>query len=195
LGLTLLFGSVPARADSSGNAGTPTAWVTFEPFGYAVYPIQTRGGAASYFLAPDRAVALSYEEGRSSRLLETVSAQLWTLEIKSLLGSMTHYDVGLGYRAVSFGYQVAAGGAERTASVQASALVASFSFGNHLQIGPLIFGCDWLGVTIGLKRLSNSQNFPANTDPTEQSGDQHDVDQATLDPALQFMRVFAGFVF
>lgn len=181
----------PSRAQES----SPTLSVAVEPAGFATYPVPTQAAEIGYYLSPESALSLSYAKGTTTQLLAKYDAQLALIRYKHFFGAVSHFNFGLGYRSFESHFEVKAGAENEDVTVSSAAVVAEASFGNQVVIGPLYFGCDWIGGTAPIARLREKSNYPEEADESETEDYEQSFGEVAYKPIMQFMRVFVGAIF
>lgn len=187
IAVLLLAGSA-ARAEDSA----PTASLAVEPAGYATYPIPTQAAEIGYFLSPTSAVSVSYAKGTTTQLLAKYDAQLALLRYKLFLGTISHFNFGLGYRSLASRFDVKTPSDTTEVHMSSAAVVAEASFGNRVLLGPLFLGCDWIGATAPIARLGEKSDYPDDADEEETEDYEQAFGEVAYQPIMQFMRVYVG---
>jgi len=184
-----------AGAATAANAPGAVGSVVVEPVGFANYPIPSRAIELAYFLPQDGALALNYSRGSTDLLLANYRVDLLLLRYNYPIGALTHIKLGGGARSLNYQYKVRSGAEETAATASSTTLVTEASFGNQVSIGPVIFGCDWLGFVVPLLKIASKSHFPDDTDDSERRDDEGALAAATFSTTMQFMRVFIGVTF
>ena len=191
MGLTSFALASAARAAEE----LPRGFATVEPFGYAVYPLPSKGAEAGFFLAPDAAISFSFAKGNATQLLTKYDASLLLVRYKLLVGSLSHGNFGIGARRFAETLDVPTTTGVFNASAHRTSVIAEASFGSRFNVGPALVACDWLGVALPLATLSQGDNYPDNVDASERDQDRADFAKVTTKPSLELLRLSVGVQF
>lgn len=186
----LLLPAVASRAQAGDSP--PFGSLTFEPLGYAVYPLRTRGAEATYRLSPDRAVSLSYAEGKTEQLLTAYEASLLLARYKVLIGSLSQLNAGFGVRQFSQRLDVATATGSGASTALEAAVVSELSFGTRFETGRVLLVCDWLGVALPLARFGSRAAYPEGVEASERAAAEDSFAKVARRPSLEFLRFSAG---
>ena len=195
--LWFLVSSLASGSAVAADAGDGLAVgaVMGEAFGFAVYPIPSRGVEARYVLSNDSALGLSYAAGSLDQLLATYTAALFVARYEYSIGSLTHINGGLGWRSLSQAYSSDAIGGTLSALDRRQSLVIEASFGSHLAIGPILINADWVGITVPVVKLGSHTDIPDGIDADVRAVNAAAFDRVASGAAQEFLRVSAGVTF
>lgn len=186
LALAALLAS-PATAQDAG----PSVALTYEPAGFAVYPIPTRAVEAAWFPGPDGSLSLSYAKGSAEQLQATYTAELLLLRYRRHFG-LSHLNAGLGARTLGYERPQVIQGEDTVTKISSTMAVAEASFGNQVTLGPLVLGCDWAGAAVPLTRLKSRSDIPDSYDEEEKEASEEAARRVAFVATMQFMRVYVG---
>jgi hypothetical protein len=71
-------------------------------------------------------------------------------------------------------------------------LVVEASLGNRIHFGPVVLGCDWVGLVVPVAKLAAQSTSPEGVDATEKEDNEDAFDRIAFAPTLQLLRVSVG---
>jgi hypothetical protein len=173
-----------------------TASVAVEPAGYATYPIPSQAVGADYYLSESTSLGVNFARGTSERLMAEYAAELALLRFKFHFGTTMHLSLGAGYRSLGYTQTVRTATGDADAETEMQVVVAETSFGNKIALGPVLVGCDWLGIAVPVSRIKLKNEFPDDIVVADEAAANKDGAAAVeMKPTLQFLRVYLGAVF
>lgn len=174
----------------------PHGSVMLEPIGFAVYPILSRGLEVGWYATANDLLTTSYATGKHSRLLTDYRTELALLRYRRQLSSLTHVNLGFGYRGLGQVYKIQRDdGSQVSHHAETQLLILETSLGNHLRLGLINLSCDWLGIVVPIAPYRDHKSSPDGVDPSEQEENQDALERVAWVPTLQLMRVSMGISF
>lgn len=171
----------------------PIGSFAVEPYGFALYPVASRGVELSVNMAASDALAINYVKGEHHQLLMHYDADLLLLRYRHYFDGWMRGQLGMGVSQIRQAYAThLADGSPVAMATTRQMLVGELSVGHELQLGPVVLACDWFGVVIPLSKLSQTQTAGEGVDPVETKENRDAFDRISFVPALQIMRVSVG---
>jgi hypothetical protein len=166
-----------------------------EPVGFT--PLLGYGAAAGYYVSPNDLVELSYNQGKLSAVVVTVSSQLAELRWKHWFGNSFYGYGGVAYRKLrgDVDLDAAFGSGIISGSIEAASLGVSGAIGNQWQFEYFTIGCDWIGVTVPVKKLQTNYHDFLLAEGEDRRAAERIMDRMAFQPTPQFLRVYIGAAF
>lgn len=160
-----------------------------------------KGVQGGYYLSPNMVAELSYLTSEFSFLIFKRQIDFITGRVKFFFGNSFYLNGGLGIRtttATSTQFKVFSGSVsgDVESTMSSTQLILEFGLGNRWQMGSgFIIGCDWVGYTMPITELSNSEKISSNARQEDKEDIRDDFKTSTSSGNTNLVRFYLGWAF
>lgn len=167
--------------------------IAVEPYGFALYPIPSRGLELAANIQENSSIAVNYSRGEQHHLLMHYQADLLLIRYRHYFDEWIRAQLGVGVSQIRQFYEThLADASPVTVSANRQMLVGETSLGHELHFGPILLACDWFGLVIPMSKIAQKQSASEGVDLDDKKENEDAFDRISFVPALQILRFSIG---
>ena len=178
--------------DQICTAESPQYSLTYEPMGFCIYPIQSRGGSVSYKMNDKTTLNFSHCKGSHEELLAKIDGEVNSLKMVYDLNQALNLHAGTGIRTISSEYHVRVNNIPQSSETRSVSAIIELGIGSKVHIGPATISALWAASHIPVYKITETDDFPSNADPGERHNNADAIEKTKFLPSTSLFRFSMG---